>query len=361
MLKLIDLDASIKYGSIAGVKLSSACVPPEIARLIWRFQVETERQPWDDWPAWEQWVCGLPGSDQVLGSPTFDVWSFGVALYRLCVEDGVSLFLSSQADNIVEAADLKDLAFRWDSIKLDKLKKVKWPAAHDLILWCLEADATRRPQSFAEVLSHPFLGGGGDLHFTHGSMVVFYSPTKRAEPCLTKLWYGGATLQRAKDLHLAAEHGDPADVSTALARGGINADIKINSSTRVTPLHRAARKGHVDVFRLLIKDGADINATTKFGYTCLHWAVVHGQVDIVQEVLTATKIDTALQNDRGKTAWDLADTTDMARPFERAAAEEDIANAEQAHLLRDVHPGPEQALDVPLPLRHHQAAVRQSG
>ena len=130
VIKAIDLDAAVRYGSIVGVKLSSAVVPPEIARLVWRYQQEAEKPPWDDWTSWEEWLTQQ--SDRCFASAQFDIWSFGVALYRLCVADGVSLFLSSQADNIVEPEDLRRLAFEWDRVKLEKLSKVRLTSTFSL-------------------------------------------------------------------------------------------------------------------------------------------------------------------------------------------------------------------------------------
>lgn len=46
-----------------------------------------------------------------------------------------------------------------------------------------------------------------------------------------------------------------------------------------TPLHRACYNNHVDIARLLIKHGADVNARTQYGWTPLHSAVKWSNAD----------------------------------------------------------------------------------
>ena len=53
-----------------------------------------------------------------------------------------------------------------------------------------------------------------------------------------------------------------------------------------TLLHWAVRVRHVDVVRLLFKNGANVNAQTdRFGETLLHWAVKVEHVDVVRLLL----------------------------------------------------------------------------
>jgi ankyrin repeat protein len=53
-----------------------------------------------------------------------------------------------------------------------------------------------------------------------------------------------------------------------------------------TPLHRASSYGHVQVFKELVKHGADIEAKTKFGWTPLHWACLNGGLAVVIELVS---------------------------------------------------------------------------
>ena len=59
---------------------------------------------------------------------------------------------------------------------------------------------------------------------------------------------------------MAAQNGDVADVRRHL-RWDATADQR--DAVGMTPLMRAAGAGHLDVARLLVKNGADVNAKTK--------------------------------------------------------------------------------------------------
>lgn len=52
-----------------------------------------------------------------------------------------------------------------------------------------------------------------------------------------------------------------------------------------TPLMEAASAGHVDIIRLLISHGADVNAQSSTGNTPLMYACAGGHVDAVKELL----------------------------------------------------------------------------
>jgi ankyrin repeat protein len=58
--------------------------------------------------------------------------------------------------------------------------------------------------------------------------------------------------------------------------------IEKNESTNVLPLHRASAIGCLDICRLLIANGTDINAQGSFEQTPLHLAVQYGHTDVVK-------------------------------------------------------------------------------
>ncbi|XP_041812648.1 caskin-2-like isoform X2 [Chelmon rostratus] len=74
-------------------------------------------------------------------------------------------------------------------------------------------------------------------------------------------------------------------------------------SAFTTPLHLAARNGHKDVIRLLLKAGIDINKTTKSG-TALHEASLYGKTEVVRLLLDAG-VDVNIRNTYNQTALDI--------------------------------------------------------
>jgi ankyrin repeat protein len=56
-----------------------------------------------------------------------------------------------------------------------------------------------------------------------------------------------------------------------LLKSGANVNAK-TSSDGETPLHKAISRGDIEIVKLLLNYGADVNAKSKYGVTALHFA-----------------------------------------------------------------------------------------
>ncbi|XP_016517157.1 caskin-2 [Poecilia formosa] len=123
----------------------------------------------------------------------------------------------------------------------------------------------------------------------------------QSNPCL---------LNRAKKtpLDLACEFGRAKVVQLLLSSNMVAALLEDErkeptDSAYTTPLHLAARNGHKDVIRLLLKAGIDINKTSKSG-TALHEAALYGKTEAVRLLLDAA-VDVNTRNTYNQTALDI--------------------------------------------------------
>ncbi|CAK9115057.1 unnamed protein product [Durusdinium trenchii] len=86
-------------------------------------------------------------------------------------------------------------------------------------------------------------------------------------------------------LHLACENNQVIEVTSLLQKpqnpNGTGADIDR------PPMFLAAERGHLEVVRLLLEAGADLNAATQCGHTVLMFAAQNGHPDVVRVLLEA--------------------------------------------------------------------------
>ncbi|XP_037799270.1 ankyrin repeat domain-containing protein 27-like [Penaeus monodon] len=84
-------------------------------------------------------------------------------------------------------------------------------------------------------------------------------------------------------------------------------DTRIRRKPTATPLHLAARCGHVTSCRLLVGNGADKEAKDLRGYTALHWAA---KMVFQSVVVSCSSLDLraspAIQNNKGETPFHCA-------------------------------------------------------
>jgi ankyrin repeat protein len=122
-------------------------------------------------------------------------------------------------------------------------------------------------------------------------------------------------------LHYAAFFGKP-EAAKVLLEHGAAVDLYTRNAFANQPLHAAAAGRHIEVCRVLLAAGADVNATQHGGYTPLHEAAQHGDAEM-SELFLSAGADPALTTDAGETAAATAEAAghrDLADRLRQVAA-----------------------------------------
>ena len=109
-------------------------------------------------------------------------------------------------------------------------------------------------------------------------------------------------------IHQAAEEGKIEAVKQHLA-SGTNVNLKNDGGS--TPLIEASRKGHKEIAKLLIENGADVNCKLQYttdiksieGWTSLHVAAAKGH-KVIAELLIAKGADVNAMDDTRRSPLD---------------------------------------------------------
>lgn len=115
----------------------------------------------------------------------------------------------------------------------------------------------------------------------------------------------------AGPIHEAAKAGDAEQVEQLIAGG---AEVDERDQARMTPLHWAA-DGHLDVARVLISKGADVNAADFAGGSALLVATYYGH-EAIAELLISAGADVNHVNSDGETPLDHATRMGLTRTIE---------------------------------------------
>lgn len=107
----------------------------------------------------------------------------------------------------------------------------------------------------------------------------------------------------AGEIHRAIEAGDTELVATLLGADPALVSAPDQSQYRDLPLHVAAAQGNVEIARLLLDAGAEVDAGDSDLSTALHVAAVRGQLDMVN-LLMERGADLAFQDNNG--AWSMS-------------------------------------------------------
>jgi ankyrin repeat protein len=123
-------------------------------------------------------------------------------------------------------------------------------------------------------------------------------------------------------LHFAAFFAKP-EAARTLIEAGAPVDVIATNDMRVQPLHSAAAGHNVEVCRLLLAAGAEVDARQAGGFTPLHAAAQNGDPEMVELFLSAGA-GPEIRTDDGRTAAELAEEAahpDVARRLREVAAE----------------------------------------
>ncbi|XP_036936389.1 caskin-2-like isoform X2 [Acanthopagrus latus] len=197
----------------------------------------------------------------------------------------LSLLLEAQA-----TVDIKDIN------GMRPLHYAAWQGKADSVLLLLRAGASVNSSSHdGQIPLHLSAQYG---HYEVSEMLLQH----QSNPCL---------MNKAKKtpLDLACEFGRlkvaqlllSSNMVAALLEGEGGNDSLDSPTT--TPLHLAARNGHKDIIKLLLKAGIDINRATKAG-TSLHEAALYGKTEVVRLLLDAG-INVNMRNTYNQTALDI--------------------------------------------------------
>lgn len=93
--------------------------------------------------------------------------------------------------------------------------------------------------------------------------------------------------------------GDSKKVEEAIING---TNVNALDNNNQTSLSEAVMRGHINVVKLLLKYGADVNATSRYGWTALMSAAAYNIGTKIAEVLLQNNADVNAKDNRGWTA-----------------------------------------------------------
>jgi hypothetical protein len=104
-------------------------------------------------------------------------------------------------------------------------------------------------------------------------------------------------------LYFAAYNGHVEIIRLLLQNG---AEVNAKDNHGHTPLQDAAFQGHVDILHLLVENGADLEAQSNGGWRALHYAARYGDLPFIQELISRYHVDINARVNDGRTALTLA-------------------------------------------------------
>jgi hypothetical protein len=212
----------------------------------------------------------------------------------------------------------------------DGMKRLFDPRTHHLAVWVWIFDPAWRCRSWRSI--HPPQPRRSCLHyaaFLNVQDVITFLVVECSQN-VNALGYHGTAL------HEASSRGHVELARMLIERG---ADVNIQDKYRSTPSHLALEDGHVELVLMLIERGADVNAQDEDGFTLLHLASKGGHVELAR-VLIKCGADVNAQDNYKSTPLHLASQgghVELARVLIEYGAVvnvQDIGKSTPLHLAR---------------------------
>lgn len=132
--------------------------------------------------------------------------------------------------------------------------------------------------------------------------------------------------QGSTPLHIAADSGNVDAIKNILEI--CNGNVNARDDHKSTPLHFAANNGNTDAISILLKAGADVNAQDADGDTPLYWALEKDDLKTVKYLITAgAKIN--IKNILKREAIHFAQTVEIERLLIASGADINATDAYQ--------------------------------
>ena len=114
-------------------------------------------------------------------------------------------------------------------------------------------------------------------------------------------------------------------------------NINIQNNSGLTLLHLAAMDNKSKIIQLLLEDGADVNIKTKSGLTPLHWAAAEGYLECVQ-LLLENGADVNIKTEYGETPYQMANNEEIKQLIRQKesnqSVDDEIEDVEQENQIR---------------------------
>ncbi len=110
--------------------------------------------------------------------------------------------------------------------------------------------------------------------------------------------------------HKAVEAGDLTQAKVLLRYAQMNIHLNEPNRNGRTALQECCLKDEIEIMRLLVDNGASIEATDSYGWTTLHYAAFFGSLEIVR-FLVLNCADLTAVNNSGETPYDIAQNEDV--------------------------------------------------